>query len=119
MAEKSLVEKIRVILEAEKQSMEKQLQGFAEKDPKAPGVWDTRYPNHPGGSAEDEADEVEEYSSLLPVEATLESRLREVNLALERISRGDFGRCEKCGQEVEADRLEAIPETRVCHKCKL
>lgn len=113
------LDKLKTRLETEKQSLEKQLQGFAERDPKAPGDWDTKYPNFPGGTAEDEADEVEEYGSLLPVEATLETRLKEIVLALERIARDKFGQCEKCDREIEADRLEAIPETRVCHQCKL
>jgi len=119
MVEKSLVEEIKTRLEKEKQSVEKQLQSFAEKNPQTPGDWATKYPNFPGGSAEDEADEVEEYENLLSVEATLEARLKEIDAALDRIAQNAFGRCEKCGREIDADRLKAIPETRVCHQCKL
>jgi len=46
--------------------------------------WQTRYPNVAGEGWEEEADEVEEYENLLPVEHALEIKLRDVNLALEK-----------------------------------
>jgi RNA polymerase-binding transcription factor DksA len=44
--------------------------------------------------------------------------LRDINLALEKIKKGNYGICEKCGKEIEIDRLEAIPEARFCKNCK-
>ncbi|HEY2786016.1 MAG TPA: TraR/DksA C4-type zinc finger protein [Fimbriiglobus sp.] len=43
--------------------------------------------------------------------------LAEVNGALDRIDRGTFGRCEKCGHTIAADRLETIPYARNCVTC--
>lgn len=41
----------------------------------------------------------------------------EVQAALKRLDDGTFGKCEMCGRDVSASRLEAIPYTRYCIKC--
>ena len=38
----------------------------------------------------------------------------EINDALLRIERGDYGICEECGNPIELDRLEAAPASRFC-----
>jgi RNA polymerase-binding transcription factor DksA len=37
--------------------------------------------------------------------------------ALNRMDRGEYGRCESCGQQITTARLEALPFTRFCVKC--
>jgi DnaK suppressor protein len=37
-----------------------------------------------------------------------------VELALARIDAGGFGRCEACGDPIEAERLDALPYTTLC-----
>jgi sigma-B regulation protein RsbU (phosphoserine phosphatase) len=44
----------------------------------------------------------------------LDGLLREVDQALERVANGSYGRCETCGDAIEADRLEADPLVRFC-----
>jgi sigma-B regulation protein RsbU (phosphoserine phosphatase) len=46
--------------------------------------------------------------------AEIEQLLDEVDAALQRISEGTFGRCETCGDPIEADRLFVDPLTRFC-----
>lgn len=46
-----------------------------------------------------------------------EARLRQVELALERIERGQYGTCVRCGAEIPAGRLEIMPESRLCMTC--
>ena len=46
------------------------------------------------------------------------SELREIHLALERIERGIYGRCEDCQSTVEEDRLELVPWERRCAPCR-
>jgi RNA polymerase-binding transcription factor len=41
-----------------------------------------------------------------------------VDAALKRISKGTFGECLNCGQEIKAKRLEAIPWVRYCITCQ-
>jgi DnaK suppressor protein len=42
----------------------------------------------------------------------------EVMLALEKIKDGTYGICESCDQEIESERLEALPITLLCIECK-
>jgi len=109
-------------LEKDKSSLEKELQKFAKKDEKLKGDWDTRFPHWNGDSGssalERAADEVEEYSTLLPIEHNLELRLKDVDLALEKIKMGKYGACENCGKAIDEERLKVHPEARFCLKCK-
>ncbi|MDP3990910.1 MAG: hypothetical protein Q8P63_01300, partial [Candidatus Nealsonbacteria bacterium] len=81
-------------LEKEKSAIEKQLATFANKDPKLKGDWDTAFPKF-GDNLEESADEVTEYTSRLPVEFSLETRAKDINLALEKLANDKYGRCEK------------------------
>jgi DnaK suppressor protein len=119
---KEEINKLRELLEKEKEEIEKELESFAEKDKKVEGDWDTRFPKWNGGSSSGDmeiaADEVEEYSRLLPLEHTLEIRLKNVTSALEKIKKGKYGVCEKCGKNISLKRLQAVPEAKLCLKCK-
>ena len=108
---------IKVKLEQEKAAIEKQLETFANKDPNVKGDWDSRFPKF-DGNIEEAADEVEEYTSRLPVEFSLETRLRDVNLALEKLAQGKYGKCSKCGKDIEEKRLEVHPAAQFCVKCQ-
>jgi len=44
--------------------------------------------------------------------------LYHLNLALERIERGEFGTCVQCSKEINHERLEAVPHARLCIECK-
>ncbi|HUF09382.1 MAG TPA: TraR/DksA C4-type zinc finger protein [Rhodothermales bacterium] len=46
-----------------------------------------------------------------------QSRLRQVELALERIARGQYGTCLNCGGEIPVARLEIMPESGLCMTC--
>jgi DnaK suppressor protein len=53
------------------------------------------------------------------VTADLRSQtLREVENALTRVSRGLYGVCEACGEEISPARLKAIPWARCCVPCE-
>lgn len=117
MNQKTL-EELKQKLEKEKGSLEKELKGFAKEDSKPKGDWDTRYPKFDGGNLESEADEVQEYEKLLSVEYNLETRLRNINLALEKMKKNKYGECEKCKKPIDIKRLKACPEAKLCVKCR-
>jgi DnaK suppressor protein len=49
-----------------------------------------------------------------------ESReIRAIDAALERIAQGRFGVCASCGEDIEPERLQAMPETALCLGCQL
>ena len=120
--EKKFLKKIKEKLEKEKKLVETELEHFAKKDKKLKGDWDTKYPKFNGGvgsqALEEAADQVEEYVTLLPIEHNMELRLQNINLALEKIKKGKYGKCEKCGKKISKNRLEVFPEARVCARCR-
>ena len=122
-ANKKLIGELKQILEKEKTSLEEQLKKIAKKDEGLAGDWDTVFPKYNGGESggaalEKAADEVEEYSTLLPIEHSLELRLNNIDSALEKIKKGTYGKCEKCRKEISIDRLKLSPESRFCLDCK-
>jgi RNA polymerase-binding protein DksA len=44
--------------------------------------------------------------------------LQFLNRALEMIEEGTFGLCKKCGDLINAERLEEVPHTTSCFECK-
>lgn len=47
-----------------------------------------------------------------------ERTLSQVDLALERISDGTYGSCERCGGEIDFARLKAVPYASLCMQCQ-
>ena len=116
--EKQLIQELKKKLLEEKDLLKKDLLKFADKDKKIPDDYDTRFPYLERSSAPDEdAEEVEQYETLLALEHSLELRLKDVNDALEKIENGQYGECENCHQKIEIARLKANPAARLCMKC--
>jgi RNA polymerase-binding transcription factor DksA len=44
--------------------------------------------------------------------------LEQISGALHRIAEGTYGRCEKCGTSIPAERLEVLPHARFCVPCQ-
>jgi len=120
--DKKLLKELEEKLEKEKAIIERTLGRFAKKDKRLKGNWDTIFPKWDGDSGssalERAADQVEEFSNLLSLEYNLETRLKNINLALEKIKKTDYGKCENCGREIKKERLKICPEARFCLKCE-
>jgi len=48
----------------------------------------------------------------------LQRRTDEIDLALKKIKKGNYGNCEKCYQVIPEARLNLIPEARYCIDCE-
>jgi DnaK suppressor protein len=66
----------------------------------------------------DRSHSTEERSRLLSVSRSLRANLREVDAALEKMEAGTYGTCERCGNPIDPERLEAIPWAALCIECK-
>jgi RNA polymerase-binding protein DksA len=44
-------------------------------------------------------------------------KVRSVQEALARFEEGTYGICERCGRQIAEQRLEALPEARLCIDC--
>ncbi|HMQ53084.1 MAG TPA: TraR/DksA family transcriptional regulator [Anaerolineae bacterium] len=47
-----------------------------------------------------------------------ERKLAAIEQALKEAERGQYGICERCGQPIDPERLEAVPEATLCITCK-
>ena len=45
------------------------------------------------------------------------THLSEATAALQRLDVGDYGQCERCGDAIAPERLEARPTARTCIRC--
>lgn len=75
-----------------------------------PSVVITDFDQHPGDSATDTLEQAVDVSVL----SQLESRIADVDAALGRLEKGNYGECEVCGRDIHPERLEARPDARLC-----
>lgn len=108
---------IKVKLAADKESLERQLAEFAAQNPKNADDQVTQFPNL-GDKDDENAEEVDAYSTNLTLERTLESDLRDINAALQKIAEGKYGICKYCNKEIDEKRLLARPGSSSCISCK-
>lgn len=65
----------------------------------------------------DLADKAEIFSSVTITEGLTSSQkktLEKIQRALHKIKEGNYGSCEVCGNDIEQDRLEAVPYAETC-----
>lgn len=70
-----------------------------------------------GASLEDNIQEVEVFGKNVAVEGSLERELLKVRKALERIEKGSYGKCVKCGKLMDEERLKVYPAADSHVKC--
>lgn len=75
---------------------------------------DAHYDNHPA----DLGTETFERSKDLGLLTNNQRRLREIDIAVERMERGEYGLCEECGEPIGEERLEAMPSAVTCIRCQ-
>jgi len=66
----------------------------------------------------DVATDAYEQEFTLELMANERQELKQIDHALDRITRGEFGVCEKCGGRILQARLRALPQARQCIGCK-
>ncbi len=79
---------------------------------------DERREGSPFGKREEEATEALELEKRLVLERRVKEQTVGVEHALHKFEEGTYGFCDSCGQPIDPERLEAIPEASLCIKCK-
>ncbi len=100
----------RALLEEERTSLLRQLAELGFGEPGDAGlVYDANFADSSQVTAE--RGEAEALAT------ELRSALEDVDAALEKIARGVYGVCERCGRPISPARLEAKPAVRTCIEC--
>ena len=79
---------------------------------------DERREGSPFGKREEEATEALELEKRLALENRIRQEISAVEHALEKFEKGTYGKCENCGKAIDPERLEALPQAKLCVKCK-
>ncbi len=104
--DKKTQEQFKKKLLEEQKDLEKQLKDLGEVPDMGSDVENEEF--------DEETDEAEEYSKNLGIKQTYKERLADIKSALEKIERGDYGKCEDCEMEIESEILKVDPESRYC-----
>jgi len=104
-------QKEKLLLEREKSL--KQIKELKEQDPFSD-------PDHASDNAAVDTD-VREQVGHDTVEAQikdLEKRVKEIEAALRKIYKNQYGKCQKCGKSIPQARLKLLPEAAYCIDCE-
>ena len=72
----------------------------------------------PFGKREEEATESFELEKRLALEKRIKDQLADIEHALDKFDKGTYGLCDNCGQPIDPERLEALPQASLCLNCK-
>lgn len=105
-------------LEKEKILLLSELRSLGRINPDNPEDWEAVPSdlNIPDADKNEAADKVEDFEEKFSTEGELETRLKDVEDALKKISSGVYGVCETGGEPIEPARLNANPSARTCIK---
>ncbi len=107
---------------------ESELQNLKEQLEKEAGELEVQLGRHKGNTDfgndnetdfSEEADEAEEFSNDLGIQDALKERMNDIERALDKMTRNEYGKCENCGKDISIDLLKVNPESRLCKECKL
>lgn len=113
MERQTRMEAMRVALEAERAGVERHLTDLGAAVERN-GV---DLPVDEGGFA-DSAQATAERSEVLSLIESLQAQHGDLSAALTRVADGTYGKCERCGNEIPIERLEAVPTATLCVGCK-
>src|SRR3979409_1135785 len=102
-------QEIKEKLLVDKSRLEEELKSYKAEDPYLASDRDMEVHSIAIYSSENEA-----HDRIEGVRGSLKESLSAVLLALQKIEDGTYGLCEKCGQPIEKERLEASPTAQFC-----
>ena len=110
-------EELRRKLEEKKANIIAKLENIGHRAEGEETNYDADFPSY-GESEEDNATEMADYTANLSLEKQLEQDLKNINEAVKRLDENNYGHCEECGKDIEAEVLDIMPESRFCISCK-
>jgi len=111
------IEEIRESLLKRKEDIIKDLTAIGKHDDAEKGDYKVSFPEY-GNKDDENAQEINEYTTNLATEQVLESTLKDIDSAIERIDKGSYGVCKYCGKQIGKNRMQARPVANSCVECK-
>ncbi len=103
--------RIKNILFRQQRDIEKELKSIERDDPvKGDGLAETSEPGTDSWMAD-------MHGRATAIKQSLFSTLTKTRIALIKLRKGNYGKCENCGKMIEPKRLEAIPIATLCLVC--
>lgn len=115
--DKKTINGIKAELLERKKSILEDLDNISSKYEHVKDEYKAKFPEY-GNKSDENAQEINEYSTNLAAEKVLEKTLRDINNALERIDQGVYGICKYCKKSIGKKRMLARPVASACIKCK-
>jgi len=115
--DKATIAKIKKELLARKKQIVIDLNSLSGKNKDKKEDHHARFPDF-GDKSDENAQEISEYSTNLATEQVLEKTLRDIDNALDRITKRTYGICKYCGQPIGKKRLLARSVASACVACK-
>lgn len=116
--EQEQLEIFRRRLEEEKRQLEERVRSLTEgglADSLSNSIGElSLYDNNPA----DVGSELFERSKDFALRENARLRIRAIDEALARIAAGTYGTCELCGAPISLERLDAVPSTTTCYRCR-
>lgn len=109
--DKETLQELKEMLMVEKVQLEGELARIGKKKNEK-GDYDPAYPENLGEHDEENATEVEQYADNLAVEISLETQLKDVIDALDKMDSGNYGIDEVTGEDIDIERLRVYPAAR-------
>ena len=108
--------KYKKLLEKELKLVEGEMQEIARKNPDKKGDWEAIENDFNVDQADEEevAEDIENFNANESLLRSLEPKYNDIKLALEKIKKGTYGKCEVGGEDIPEKRLEANPAARSC-----
>lgn len=108
---KKTIDFIKNHLLRQQREVEKNLKGVSESDPaKSPAIAESSEPGTDSYIADT-------HTRTMALEKHLKDTKAGIIVALGKIQKGTYGKCEKCGKQIEEGRLLAMPTAQHCVTC--
>lgn len=105
------LDKVKKVLLRQQREVAKQLKSIEKEDPVlAGGIEEASEPGTDSWQAD-------VHARLVSLKGDLTDLYKKIGLSLFRIRSGIYGQCERCGQAIESQRLEAMPTATLCIAC--
>jgi RNA polymerase-binding protein DksA len=112
-----IIADIKKNLLAEKKQILHDLSEISRQDNHEADNMTTKFPEY-GDKPDENAQEINDYSTSIVTEKVLEKSLEDINKALANIEKGTYGVCKYCGNPIAEKRLLARPTASSCVNCK-